>query len=414
MREEILANIEDAKQLEKLYQDNSTTFKKEFSLLYPEIKEKPIANFWNERLNYTNQEISWGSKNELTFVIIASLIAGIIAKFPLLFNIPEESFYQRNVSFIVFPLLTIYFSWKTKLLPKKLLIISIVTLLALIFINFLPNNNSDTEILACIHLPLFLWTILGFAFVGGKLSNDQRRIDFLKFNGEFLILTGLLLIAGGLLTGLSIGLFELLGFKIEKFYTEYVIVFGLAAAPLISTFITQSNPQLINRVSPVIAKLFCPLVLITLVAYLVAVIFSGKDLYNDRDFLMLFNAMLIGVMAIIFFSIAETSKTKSSQTEFIFLFLLSFVTIIVNGIALSAIVFRIFELGGITPNRLAVLGGNLLIFTNLLLVTHNLFKVIKKKCEIDEVEKTISKYLTVYSIWTMIVIFVFPFIFGFK
>ena len=193
-----------------------------------------------------------------------------------------------------------------------------------------------------------------------------------------------------------------------------MIVFGLAAAPLISTFITQSNPQLINRVSPVIAKLFCPLVLITLVAYLVAVIFSGKDLYNDRDFLMLFNAMLIGVMAIIFFSIAETSKTKSSQTEFIFLFLLSFVTIIVNGIALSAILFRIFELGGITPNRLAVLGGNLLIFTNLLLVTHNLFKVIKKKCEIDEVEKTISKYLTVYSIWTMIVIFVFPFIFGFK
>ena len=120
MREEILANIENSKQLEKLYQDNSTTFKKEFSLLYPEIKEKPIANFWNERLNYTNQEISWGSKNELTFVIIASLIAGIIAKFPLLFNIPEESFYQRNVSFIVFPLLTIYFSWKTKLLPKKL------------------------------------------------------------------------------------------------------------------------------------------------------------------------------------------------------------------------------------------------------------------------------------------------------
>jgi hypothetical protein len=150
-----------------------------------------------------------------------------------------------------------------------------------------------------------------------------------------------------------------------------------------------------------------------LVIYLIAIIYSGKDPYNDREFLMIFNALLIGVMAIIFFSVAESSKKETNQLENWILFLLSSVTIIVGGIALSAILYRIFTLG-ITPNRAAVLGSNLLIFINLLLVTAQLFKVVTKKSDISGVGKVISFYLPVYCIWTIIVTFIFPLIFWFK
>ena len=95
------------------------------------------------------------------------------------------------------------------------------------------------------------------------------------------------------------------------------------------------------------------------------------------------------------------------------LFLLSVVTIIVGGIALSAILYRISTLG-ITPNRAAVLGSNVLIFINLLLVTAQLFKVVSKKSDINGVGKVISFYLPVYCVWTIIVTFIFPLIFGFK
>jgi hypothetical protein len=88
---------------------------------------------------------------------------------------------------------------------------------------------------------------------------------------------------------------------------------------------------------------------------------------------LIFNALLIGVMAIIFFSVAETSTTTKGRTEIFVLLLLSIVTIIVNGIALSAILFRIAE-WGVTPNRAAVLGSNFLILINLLLVTGQLYK----------------------------------------
>jgi NADH:ubiquinone oxidoreductase subunit K len=92
---------------------------------------------------------------------------------------------------------------------------------------------------------------------------------------------------------------------------------------------------------------------------------------------------------------------------------LSVITIIVNGVALSAILFRISE-WGITPNRAAVLGGNVLILINLLLVTAQLFKVLFKKVSITSVGKAISYYLPVYVLWVIIVTFLFPLIFAFK
>jgi len=413
-RSEILTKIDNPRELEKLYQDNKAAFKTEFNLLYPELTDNKLADYWNERLNYESSEISWGSKNELTFVIIASLLAGVIAKLPELLTINPESFYQRNIGFIIFPILTIYFIWKNSLSTKKIVFAGVPFLIALIFINLLPaDNKSDTLILSCIHLPLFLWAVLGFSYVGDNIRSYHKRLDFLRYNGDLVIMTTLILIAGGILTAITIGLFELIGFKIEKFYTDYIVVFGLAASPIVATYITQTNPQLVNRVSPVIAKIFSPLVLITLVVYLVAILFSGKDPYNDRDFLMVFNFLLIGVMAIILFSVAETFKKNENRTSSFILFALSIVTVIVNGIALSAILFRISE-WGITPNRLAVLGGNILMLTNLLIVTFKLFKNVSKKADISEVENSISMFLPVYILWTIIVTFIFPLIFHFK
>jgi|SRR6185312_8607972 len=414
MRDEILANLNDPRQLEKMYRANKLPFKREFSVLYSELKGNALADFWNERLNYEADEINWGTGRELLLVIGASVLAGIIAKLPGFLPVSEEFFYPRNAGFIIFPLLTVYFAWKNKLSTGKIAFIAGATLVGLIFINFLPDlKKSDTLILSCIHLPLFLWCILGFAFVAEKRNNDAKRLDFLKYNGDLIVITALIVIAGGILTGITIRLFSLIGFNIERFYFENIVIFGLPAAPIVGTYLIRTNPQLVGKVSPVIAKIFSPLVFVMLIVYLIAMIYSGRNPYNDREFLLIFNALLIGVMAIIFFSVAETSKTAKSHAEIWILSLLSVVTVIVNGIAISAILFRISE-GGITPNRVAVLGGNVLILINLLLVTAQLFKALSKKADISGVGKVISSYLPIYFLWTIIVTFIFPFLFGFK
>jgi hypothetical protein len=305
----------------------------------------------------------------------------------------------------------VYFAWKNKMSAGKIALIAVTILAALLFINFLPNmKKSDTLTLSCLHLLLFLWGILGFTFVGGPGNKVKRRLSYLKYNGDLIVMTTLILIAGAIMSGVTIGLFNLIGLHIEKFYFDYVVVFGLAAVPMVGTFLTQVNPQLVGRVSPVIARIFSPLVTVMLVIYLGAIVYSGKDPYQDREFLLIFNVLLIGVMAIIFFSITETSK---SRIEIWVLFLLSAITIVVNSIALSAILFRISE-WGITPNRAAVLGSNVLILINLLFVTVRLFRVVSGKISLSGVGESISWYLPVYFLWTVIVTFIFPLLFGFK
>ncbi len=414
MKDEILTNLNNPTELEKLYRSNKAAFKAAFGIVYPEVKGNVLADAWNERLNYESNDINWGTGKELLLVIIAGLIAGNIAKLPAYFSINENFFYPRNIGFIVFPLLTTYFAWKNKLSIQKIGLIAGVTIASIFYINFLPDvKKSDTLMLACMHLVLFLWSILGFAFIGNKINDNNKRIGFLKYNGDLVVMTGLILIAGGIMSAITVGLFSLIGLRIEEFYFKYVGIFGLSAAPIVGTYLTQTNPQLVGKVSPVIAKLFSPLVLIMLVAYLTAIVYSGKNPYNDREFLMIFNALLIGVMAIIFFSVAETSKMPKNHIQIWVLFLLSVVTIIVNGVALSAIVVRIAE-WGITPNRAAVLGSNVLILINLLLVTVQLFRTLFKKADISGVEKAIAFYLPFYCLWTIIVTFLFPLIFGFK
>jgi len=414
MKEIILSHLDDPRQLEKLYRQNKLSFKRSFLLLYPEITGSPVADFWNERLNYESDEVSWGSYKDLFFVIIASLIAGLIAKVPAIFNVAEEPFYSKNVGFILFPALSAYFAWKNRLPAGRIIFIFGAFVAGLCFINFLPfAQRGDVFNLSCIHLIVVLWSILGFAFTGEVGNTNGKRLAFLKYNGDLLVITALIVIASGILSVITTGLFSLIGFQIEKFYFQYIVIPGLPAAPIVGTYLIQSNPQLVGKVSPVIARIFSPLVLLMLIIYIGAIVVSGKNPYNDREFLIIFNVLLIGVMTIIFFSIAGTANNPKRKAEIWLLALLSAITIVVNGIVLSAIVFRIAEWGA-TPNRTAVLGSNVLMLVNLLLVSTQLFKAANGKKEIVSVEKAIIGFLPLYSLWAAIVTFIFPFIFGFR
>jgi len=123
--------------------------------------------------------------------------------------------------------------------------------------------------------------------------------------------------------------------------------------------------------------------------------------------------MLLGVMGIIIFSISVTSQNKKQRFNRMILFILSIVTLIIDIVALSAVFFRLFAFG-ITPNRLVVLISNLLIFVNLVLTSVDLYKINFGNKEIVKVELTISKYLTLYAVYTFIIVFAFPMIFSMK
>lgn len=414
MREEILSNLNNPRQLETLYWTNKTTFKAAFNALYPQVQDNLLAEGWYQRLNYKTDDLAWGTPRERLFVVGASGLAALLAQLPKVLSLDEEYFYSRHVGFIIFPLLIAYFAWKNKISRKTGAWLVGFLLFAVGFINFLPKNPaSNTLILSCIHLPLWLWSLLGFTFGGGRLKSGVNWLGFLRYNGELAVVTALLLIAGGLTTALTINLFALSGWKIETFYFNYIVISGLAAVPLVATFLTQAQPALVNKVAPVIANLFSPVALVMLIVYLTATISSGKDPYHDRDFLLLYNALLIGVMALIFFSVAEATSASKKPAQVLILFLLSAVTVVVNGIALSAVLFRIAE-WGITSNRAAVLGANVLMLSHLLFVGVRLFGAMTRKADLSLVGRSMALFLPIYSLWSAIVVFLFPLLFSFK
>jgi hypothetical protein len=412
-KEQIIQQLNNPKELEALYRQDKAEFRKTFNLIYSEIKSHNSAQIWFERLNYRQETGKPKSKNQFIFVIALAIVAGFVTKMPDIFNLRADLFFQRNIGFVVFPFLIAFFSRKNKnsLLKNLLMVASL--LVFVVYINLLPKNeSSDTLLLACVHLQLILWLMLGFSFSGNEFKNHETRMNFLRYNGDLIVMSVIILLAGSLFSSITIGLFSIIGIDISEIYAKYVIIWGLPAVPLVATYLIQNNPQLVNKVSPIIAKVFTPLVLVTLCIYLPALLFSDKDPYQNRDFLIIFNTLLIGVLALIFFSISEHTKSVVSKTNLILLLSLTAITVVINSIALSAIIFRIAE-WGITPNRLAVMGGTLVILINLLLIGFGLFGSVTKNVGIELVEKRITGYLTLYGLWAGIVIFLFPILFKF-
>ncbi|NSW94400.1 MAG: DUF4153 domain-containing protein [Bacteroidales bacterium] len=418
MRYRIKENIGNPEKLEQLYHEDKKLFVSGFEEVFPEIEGYELARFWKIRLDAENIRESFWKVNlsEILIVLAACLTAGFLIKMPDIFNIRMTNiiFYERNAAIIVFLGLTIYSAWINRTSNwKKIVLILISFVIPAIYINLLPSSvvGSSAVRLAYIHLPLLMWCIYGMVFIDFDLKDKIKRLDFIRYNGDLLILSGLIAIAGGILTAVTIGLFEALEINIEEFYMKNIVIVGVVSVPVVATYIIKNYPAITNKIAPLIAAIFSPLVLISAVVYLAALLISEKDLFNNREFLLIFNIMLIGVMAVIVFSVSETSRNSRQKFSEMILFLLSIVTVAIDLIALSAIFYRLGSYG-ISPNRLAVLGSNVLILINLVLILLDLYKVNFRDLSLMKVGLTISKYLPVYIIWIFIVIFGFPLIFG--
>lgn len=417
MKEEIKKNIDNPEALEKLFQTDERGFATAFEEIYTDIEETELIRFWKIRLKH---EKPVSSSKKLFFadiikMIVTCLVTGFLIKMPAIFNFPEEFFYFRNTGLIVFGGLILYVTLTRRDHDyKKVACTAAIMAIMAIYANILPaTNGSDTLNLVYIHLPILMWAFFGMVYIDFDLKNLFKRVEYIRYNGDLAVLMAIMAIAGVILSGILITLFDTIGINIEEIYMENIALIGVVSIPIVATFIVRNYRSLANKVAPVIANIFSPLVLVAALVFLVALAFSGKNLFEDREFLLIFNLMLLGVMAVILFSVSETFINPTSRFNTAVLFVLSILTIVIDGIALSAIFYRLGAYG-VTPNRLAVLGSNILLFGNLLWLILELYKVNFRKADIGRIEFSIAKYLPVYLIWVLFVVFCFPLIFGMR
>ena len=407
----IQQNINNPAELEKLYRNNPAQFEAAFKQIYPMFSGNPIAETWKQRLVYQKSTpFNWGKQNEIFWVLFLAFLSGCMAKIPFWFSFSTEDFFTRNIGFIVFPTLLVYFAIKKEVSIRQLVLPALLIVFAAVYVNCIPYHSiSQTSQLSSVHLPFFLWTLAGFIFAGASVKKPSGTIQYLQHNGNWLVISAIMVLSAFLFTAISVALFEVIGINLASFYQKYLLVWALAAFPMIATYLVLNNPPLVNRISPLIAGIFTPIVLFTLFVFLLALGFSSKSIYTDRNFLMIFNLVLIGVMAIIFFSLTSSRQHHRSFLHYLQT-ILSVLALIANVIALSAIIFRLSSFG-FTPNRVAVLGANLLIFIHVALISFQLIKSLQPNRDIEKVEEAIVRFLPVYSVWTGIVVFVFPLLF---
>lgn len=410
-REEIIKEIENPKALEKMYNQNKSEFKALLKDLYDENPDSQILEVWYYRL--FSEEGMQKTRIILNkgFIIMLALaiLSGIISRFTY-YLVSQHNVSEINFLFGVVPFIGVLFLFENPLPKKSVAIIGSVLLLLIMYFNILPNDYSDRIIITYLHLPVLLWVMLGYVFVLQDYKNDRQTLAYLKFNGEFLLIYVFIAIAGVVLSLVTMLLFSFINLDIYQFYFENIVLVGVASLAVFTSYFVLHDLKIAKYVLPLLAKIFGPLFLVTLLLFLISIIFTASNPFTDRDFLLLFNAILVLVLGVTVFSVIERSE-NSEKDIFDYVNIGMLITaLIINVIALSAIIFRLTSYG-ITPNRVAVILMNLIVFAHLLLITIPYFKFIFRGSAIEFVGKAITKYMIVYGVWATVVILLFPLLF---
>jgi hypothetical protein len=354
---------------------------------------------------------------DLVFPIVLAICAGLLTELPKLFGIgfeQDSAFYLKNLSFFVLPFITIFFVQKRRIARPAFISIALTFSLSILLTNLYPfSEESQTLLLSSIHLPLFLWFFTGIAYTGSAWKDVSRRMDFLRFTGEVFIYTTLLFCGIFVVSGLTSILFAAIGIDAGKHVFEHFAVPIGVGSPIIAAYLVDQRKNVVESFAPVLARVFAPLLLCVMLVFLGVMVFLQKNPFLERNFLIGLDFMLILVLGIVFY-IISTRKETPRRLMYDWISLLLIITaLIIDITALSAIVFRLSSYG-VSPNKLAALGGNVLVFVNLTGMALLFVRFFRAKIPFSLLEKWQTRLLPVYALWLGLVGLVFPLIFSFQ
>jgi hypothetical protein len=345
-----------------------------------------------------------------------AVAAAVLVKVPALFGLDlgrDQSFYMRNLSFFVLPLLTVYFAWKRRLATSTIRWLAVAFVAAAVFANVYPlAPRGSTLGLTALHLPIALWLAVGIAYAGGRWSQALGRMDFVRFSGELFIYYVLIALGGGLLTGLLVGMFRTIGVNAEPLVQSWLVPCGAAGAVLVASWLVEAKQSVIENMAPVLTRLFTPLFAALLVTFLGALLWTGHGVGFEREMLIVFDLLLVLVVALLLYSISARDPGGAPGAFDVLQVILVISALLADAVALWAIAARISEFG-FTPNRVAALGENVILLVNLAWSAVLYVRFLRNRAPQAALEQWQTNYLPTYAVWALIVVVVFPPLFGY-
>jgi hypothetical protein len=358
------------------------------------------------------------SREALAAVGLA-VAAGVAIKVPELFGLRltdpgPVSFYLRNFSLFVLPFLAVFFAWKRGMAPAGRLWLAAPFLIGALAVNLLPfTPGGNTEKLAALHLPMALWLAVGVAYAGGLWRDEQQRMNYVRFSGEWFIYYALIAFGGGVTMGITMFIFRAIGLDLEWFLNSWMLPCGAMGAVIIAGWLVEAKQSVIENMAPVLTMLFTPLFTLMLLAFLGTMVWTGSGINVEREVLIGFDLLLVLVVGLLLYAISARDPQAEPGLFDALQLVLVVCALLVDSMALWAILARISAFG-FTPNRVAALGENLILVVNLGWSAVLYARFLRRKNGFTPLERWQTAYLPVYAVWAWIVVVIFPLVFSFQ
>jgi hypothetical protein len=273
-------------------------------------------------------------------------------------------------------------------------------------------DTSQSVVLTSIHLPIALWLVVGLAYVADDWRSSRRRMDFIRFTGEWFVYFVLIAQGGGVLIAFMFGTFGAIGIVPEEFITQWLLPCGVVATIVVAGWLVEAKQSVVENIAPVLARLFTPLFTAVLLTFLVAIDWTEAVIDVEREALILFDLLLVVVLGLLLYSIsARDPLARPGPFDKVQL------ALVVSALAIDVLVLReitgrITEYGT-TPNKAAAFGENVILLANLAWSAWLLLRFVRRHTPFAALERWQTGYLPVYAAWAWIVVLVFPPLFSY-
>jgi hypothetical protein len=394
-KEIIMENIDNPEILEDLYQANKKVFSEFIKIIYGQ-ESSLIIKYWHTRLFYKNLNKNNNTKKYI-FTALLIIFSWVPIRLMFMKSLEDNNYLIKAIPIICSCALSLFFLFDSMKIKNVALSI-LPNIVMYIYIILLPVKEKSQSLDNVIY---FMFILLWFFILFAQSNCNIKKLNFSPFLekiGETIVWSTIFIIGGSVIVGLSMALFNAININADDFYFKNIVTFGLVASPFVSLLVIDNIDKI--KFSIIIANIFLPLILISIVIFGIISAFTETKPYEDRNIFIVYNIMMVIVICVLIFTSINDNNSKINN---ICSYILPIVTIILDVVTISAVIYRLNKYG-ITANKITLLG------TNIMMLGHLIYMVYLK---MKQKLKHNTSYLPCYFIWAICVVFILPFLFKF-
>lgn len=286
------------------------------------------------------------------------------------------------------------------------------------------GRRDDVAGLTAIHLPFIAWAAVGVGVSIGYRNVAGHGVarqfyGFLVKSAETILTAGIFMLAGMILIGLSVGIFAALGVTIPEDVMRIVSSAGLGLLPILALAslydssrapTDQSWSSGLARLLKILTRLILAPALLVLAIYIFWFVpMHFWQPFRERDVLIIYNATIMAIIATLACTVPDPVEQLSAKASRVLRYAIiaaGSLTFLLNIYALAAVASRTIT-WGLTPNRHAVLGWNVVTLLILGFVTLKLWRD-KSETWPDAFRESIAISMLLAIAWALWVLFGLP------